>query len=264
MEYVWYVFFTLLGLIIASFFNVCADRLPHGGSLISPPSHCDTCGRRLALLDLIPVFSYLFVRGHCRYCGATIPRRVLWVEIFTGAMFAFLFWKYGLTIDFAITAFYGCIFIVLFIIDLEHKLILNIITYPMIFVALLISTLYPAIINTSPYVPMSMLEGFIRSLIGGTCGFVLFLVIALFARGGMGWGDVKMAGMLGLATGFPLVFVAIMLAILTGGIVALFLLVFKIKKRKEGIPFGTFLAIGTMAALLYGKEILDWYLNLIH
>jgi leader peptidase (prepilin peptidase) / N-methyltransferase len=253
MDIFWYFFFTVLGLEIGSFLNVCIDRLPVGHSIVTPPSHCDACGRRLSPGDLIPVFSYLRTGGKCSYCGAVIPRRVLLVEIITGALFALLFWKYGLTVIFGITVFYGCVFLVLFFIDLETKLILNVIVYPMMPAALLISSLYP----------QPALSQFTSALIGGAAGFILFLIIALVSRGGMGFGDVKLAGLIGLAVGFPNIFTAIMLAILSGGLVAVVLLVFKIKKRKEGVPFGPFLAAGAMLTLLYGKDILGWYLGML-
>lgn len=253
MDIFWYVFFTILGLLIGSFLNVCIDRLPLRRSIVTPLSHCDACQHGLTAFDMIPVFSYLWARGKCRYCGAAIPRRVLLVEVITGALFALLFWKYGITINYAIMIFYGCVFLVLFFIDLETKLILNVIVYPAMPVALLISSLYPG----------PSLHNFFWALIGGAAGFVLFFLIALVSRGGMGLGDVKMAGLIGLAVGVPDVFTAILLAVLCGGLVAIILLAFKIKRRKEGIPFGPFLAVGAMATLLYGKEILEWYKALL-
>jgi len=252
MDIFWYFFFTILGLEIGSFLNVCIDRLPAGHSIVTPPSHCDSCQQRLKIRDLIPIFSYLWTRGKCRYCGAQISRRVLWVEITAGALFALLFWKYGLTLDYAIMAFYCCIFLVILVIDLEHKLILNVIVYPMMPVALIISSLYP----------QPSVHQFTNALIGGAAGFFIFLLIYLLSRGGMGMGDVKMAAFIGLAAGIPGIFTAILLAIISGGIIAILLLLFKLKKRKEGIPFGPFLAIGAVATLLWGKPILDWYLSL--
>jgi len=179
---------------------------------------------------------------------------VFWVELITGACFGLLFWKYGLTWDYAIISFFVCVFLVLLVIDLEHKLILNVIIYPMLPVALLISSLYP----------QPSMSHFTGALIGGAAGFLIFLLIFILSRGGMGMGDVKMAAFIGLAAGIPDIFTAIMLAILTGGIIAIILLLFKLKKRKEGIPFGPFLAIGAVATLMYGKPILDWYMNLLN
>ncbi|MFC1979307.1 prepilin peptidase, partial [Chloroflexota bacterium] len=110
----------VLGLAIGSFLNVLIDRLPEKESLLRPPSHCPACQRRLAPKDLIPVLSYLWLRGRCRYCRSPIPRRVLWVELSTGLMFAFLWWRYGLTPELGITSFYFCLLTIILVIDLER------------------------------------------------------------------------------------------------------------------------------------------------
>ncbi|MFC1914740.1 prepilin peptidase, partial [Chloroflexota bacterium] len=125
MEIILTAVFVLFGTAVGSFLDVCIDRLPTGKSLVYPPSHCDACQRRLSLKDLIPVFSYLWLRRRCRYCQTSIPRRVFWVEAGSGLMFGFLYWYYGLSIELAVTAGYCCLFIVLGVIDMERKLILN-------------------------------------------------------------------------------------------------------------------------------------------
>ncbi len=257
MEITLIVVFALLGTAIGSFLNVCIDRLPTGRSLVYPPSHCDACQHRLLPKDIIPVFSYLWLRGHCRYCQASIPRRVFWVEVGSGLLFAFIFWRYGLSVEFAVNALYSCLFIVLGIIDLEHKLILNKITYPAAVVALIISVLLPQ----AKVLNLPWLEN-INGVIGGATGFVLLAIPALIFRGGMGWGDVKMAALIGLAVGFPLIFVALLMGLILGGLVAGILLLFKIKGRKESIPFGPFLSLTTIATLLWGHNIFNWYLGL--
>ncbi len=117
MEIYWAVIFGLLGASIGSFINVCVDRLPANRSLNYPPSHCDSCQRRLSALDLVPVFSYLVLRGRCRYCGAKIPLRVLLVELGCGLFLALLFWFKGLTLEFGIVALYSFIFIAIGLID---------------------------------------------------------------------------------------------------------------------------------------------------
>ncbi len=250
--------FGLFGIAVGSFLNVVIDRLPARQSLLHPASHCPACQHRLAPRDLIPIFSYLWLRGRCRYCRAPIPQRVLWVELGTGLMFAFTYWYYGLSADFAVTIFYCCIFIAIGVIDLEHKLILNRIVYPAAVVALIISIFLPQSGSISLPWPEA-----VNGIIGGAIGFVLLLIIALISRGGMGWGDVKMAALIGLVTGFPLVFVALFLGIVLGGLVAAILLLLKIKKRKEAIPFGPFLSLATIATLLWGSNLLNWYLGLL-
>jgi leader peptidase (prepilin peptidase) / N-methyltransferase len=263
MEILGIFLFTLLGLAVGSFLNVCIDRLPRNESIVNPPSHCSACQHRLATKDLIPVFSYLRLRGRCRYCQAAIPRRLFWVELTTGLIFAFLYWwcvifNHDLGIvAFVVLAFYACLFIIIFVIDLEQGLILNKVIYPSMVVALLLA-LYPW-----PWLSESIVMRVAYAALGGGIGFAIFLLIAIVSRGGMGWGDVKLAALIGLATGFPLVFLAIIMGAILGGIVAVALMIAKKRKRRETIPFGPFLALATMVTLLWGSNILSWYLGLM-
>ena len=253
--------FGLLGIAVGSFLNVCIDRLPAGRSLLRPPSYCDACQHRLSPLDLVPVFSYLLLRRRCRYCQETIPHRVFWVEFTSGFLFAFLYWHYGLTAELAIITFYCYLFILLGVIDLERKVILNKIVYPAAVVALVAGAFLspPGFINLTWSAPLS---GILNSIIGGAIGFIFLLLPALITPGGMGFGDVKMSALIGIITGSRLVLVALFIAVLFGGIVSVFLLLSKRKTLKELIPFGPFLSIAAMVTLLWGNEILDWYLTL--
>ncbi|MBM4433418.1 MAG: prepilin peptidase [Chloroflexi bacterium] len=252
------IVFALLGSAVGSFLNVCIDRLPAGKSLAYPSSHCDICQHRLSPKDLVPVFSYLWLRGRCHYCQTPIPRRILWVEIGTGLLFALAFWRFGLTPQFAVTAFYISIFVVLGIIDLEHRLILNKIIYPMSIIALIISILP---ISRNIDIPLPWPTA-VNGVIGGAIGFGFLLIPALISRGGMGWGDIKLAALIGLITGFPLIFVSLLLGIIAGGAVAGILLLLKIKSKKEAIPFGPFLSAAAIATLFWGNTILNWYLGI--
>ncbi|MGA9349657.1 MAG: prepilin peptidase [Anaerolineae bacterium] len=264
--------YVLLGLAISSFLNVCIDRLPERESIVSPPSHCPACGRRLAPFDLIPLLSYVLLRGRCRYCGAPIPRRVLLVESTTGLLFVLLWYRYGFSLrqDFGepfgsaqdrlsraaqgeplwllLATLYTCFFIVIFFIDLEHHLVPNRVIYPAIVVALL----------AIPFDPGHSAKGL---LLGGLIGFALLFLIAFVYPAGMGMGDVKLATFVGLVVGFPSVFVALFLSFVAGGLVGGGLLLTGLKGRKDPIPFAPFLVAGGMIAMLYGKEIMDWYLR---
>lgn len=252
------VLFGLLGASVGSFLNVCIDRLPAKKSIVYPPSQCAACQHRLSPKDLVPVLSYLWLYRHCRYCHVPIPPRLFWVEVGSGLLFAFTYWHYGLSVEFAVITSYSCLFIVLMVIDLEHKLILNKIVYPAAVVALIISIFLPSpgIIGISLPWPES-----VNGVIGGATGFVLLLIPALIYKGGMGWGDVKMAALIGLVTGFPLVFVALFTGVVLGGLVAGILLLLKKKKRKDPIAFGPFLSVAAIVTLLRGSEILNWYLG---
>jgi prepilin signal peptidase PulO-like enzyme (type II secretory pathway) len=263
MEILLIFLFALLGLAIGSFLNVCIDRLPRNESIVkNPPSHCEVCQHRLAAKDNIPMFSYLRLRGRCRYCQASIPRRVFWVELATGLIFAFLCWHYGLSAELGIMAFYACLFIIIFVIDLEQGLILNKVVYPGMVVALLLALLPQPWLTQEIWLTQAIKPGIASAALGGGIGFAIFLLIAIVSRGGMGWGDVKLAALIGLATGFPLVFVAIIMGAILGGIVAVALVIVKKRKFKGTIPFGPFLALAAMVTLLWGSSILNWYLRL--
>jgi leader peptidase (prepilin peptidase)/N-methyltransferase len=252
MEIALTIIFGLLGTAIGSFLNVCIDRLPADKSLVYPPSGCDACQHRLSWLDLFPVFSYLSLRGRCRYCQVHIPQRIFWVELGTGILFAFLYWNYKFTPELPVSLFYGCILIVLSVIDLEHGLILNKIVYPVIVIALIINISLPEV----------SLHNFLLGLLGGAIGFLILFLPALIYSKGMGWGDVKMAGMIGLITGFPRVFVAVLGGVILGGLTAIILILLRKKSRKDAIPFGPYLAMATAVALLWGDPIIKWYLHL--
>jgi leader peptidase (prepilin peptidase)/N-methyltransferase len=258
MEILLIVLFGLLGLAVGSFLNVCIDRLPENKSIVLPPSHCEACQHKLAAKDLIPLFSYLRLRGRCRYCQAPIPRRVFWVELATALTFALLCWHYGLSAGLGVMIFYACLFIIVFVIDLEHGLILNKVVYPGMVVALLLA------LYSWPWLNESMAMRVAYAALGGGIAFALFLLIAIVSRGGMGWGDVKLAALIGLATGFPLVFLAIIMGAILGGIVAVALMAAKKRSRRETIPFGPFLALAAMVTLLWGSNMLNWYLGLMH
>jgi prepilin signal peptidase PulO-like enzyme (type II secretory pathway) len=269
MEILLYIIFIFLGFVIGSFLNVVIDRVPLRKSVISPASHCDSCGVRLSALDLVPVFSYLILGGRCRYCGVKIPWRVLIVEVISGLVFALSYWRFAGGLDtpnytaLFITAFWCCIFIIIIFIDWEHKLILNRITYPAAILALVllgIATAFPEaeILGDRVFIPDNII---LSGIIGGAVGFAFFFIVFLINPGAMGMGDIKLALLIGLVTGFPLVIAGLMIGILVGGLTAIILLVFKIRKGKDVIPYGTFLGIGPIVAFFWGNQIIDWYLG---
>ncbi len=240
------IWFALVGVVMGSFLNLCCDRLPRGGSIVHPASRCDVCLHPLSVKDLVPVLSYIWLRGRCRYCGASIPLRALLLELATGAAYGLLAWHYGLSARLGILLVYAALFLLIFVIDLEHGLILNKVTYPGMALALAFSFL--------PSGP-----GVKSALLGGGVGLVLLLVPFLLFHGGLGGGDVKLGAMLGLACGFPEVLVGFLVAVLAGGLVAGALLASGKKGRKDPIPFGPFLVSGAMVALIWGTQLWQWY-----
>jgi leader peptidase (prepilin peptidase)/N-methyltransferase len=263
--------FILLGLFVGSFLNVCIDRLPQGQSIIKPPSHCATCNRKLSILDLIPVFSYIWLRGRCRYCQAHIPLRLPVVEGITALLFALLYWKFGFGLELGISLIYTSLLIVIFVIDMEKQLVLNKITYPGMALALALSFFWPGIREANELgagtinqavssVAGEAVAGAVLSLAGGALGLIAMALPFIIYPRGMGFGDVKLGAMVGLMTGYPLVIVALLLSWIGGGLVAAVLLALKIKSRKDPIPSATFLAVSALVTLVWGLVIWQWYL----
>lgn len=240
--------YAVLGLAVGSFLNLCVDRLPRGQSLISPPSHCATCQRRLGLLDLVPVLSYLLLRGRCRYCGIPLPPRVLIMEVLTGCGFLLFWWWLGPGVKLAVASLYGSLLLVIAAIDLEHHLVLNRVLYPALVVAPVTAFVY------------GLQWGEI--LLGGAVGFALPLLLYLAYSGGLGAGDVKLGAFIGIISGFPGILIALFAALVSGGAASALLLLTRKKGRRDPIPFAPFLALGAFVALIWGREMTDWYLSL--
>ncbi len=245
---------------MGSFLNVCIDRLPQGQSIIKPPSHCSACNHKLGIRDLVPLFSYLCLRGRCRYCRAPIPLRLPVVEGMTGLLFTFLYWKFGLGLELGISLIYASLLIVIFVIDLENQLVLDKVVYPGMALALVFSFFWPGIREVN-VLGGSTISQAVSSLAGGAIGLAAMALPFIIYRRGMGMGDVKLGALVGLMTGFPLVIVAVLLSWITGGLVAAILLALKIKKLKDPIPSATFLATSAMVTLLWGQAICQWYLQ---
>ena len=226
--------------------GLCIDRLPRDQSIIRPPSHCDHCQQRLTPADLIPLFSYIWLRGRCRYCHASIPVRTFMVELIAGLSFSLLYWHFGLTALLAAALVYACVYIIIFFIDLEHMLVLDKVVYPAMALALGFS-----------FLPDNM--GILKAIEGGALGLSITLVLFFVFSGGFGFGDVKLAALVGLSVGFPEILVALFFTVVGGGVVAISLLAAGVKGRKDPIPFAPFFAIAAMVALVWGHEIVDWY-----
>lgn len=261
MIIIWMVIFFILGAAVGSFLNVVADRLPLGRSILFPASHCPECKYRLSYRDNIPIFSYLWLKGRCRNCGVAIPKRLFWVELGVGLLFAFLYWHYGLVWELAFAAFFCCIFIILLVIDLERGILPNKLIYPSMLLVLVLAAA-GSIFGFEPGYTANLGFKFwgVDAVVGGAIFSCFLFIVVLASRGGMGWGDVKLAALIGLVIGFPLVFVAMFLAFVGGGLVAVILLLLKVKKRRDAIPFGPFMSLAAMATMFWGKYILSFFL----
>ena len=252
MDIVLVFIFFLLGISIGSFLNVVADRVPLGKSIISPPSHCFHCGHRLESRDLIPLISYLWLRGKCRYCRTAIPVRSMLVELITGLLFVLALMKIGLGWSLIGSLIYISIFIVLIIVDMEIGRLPHLIVYPAIGVVIIIAG-----INYFVGVQPDIWSAMLGLCLGAGLFLILWGVPKLFKKSLIGFGDVGMAGLLGASVGFPLVVIALYLAILTGGLTVLLLVVIRRKKLSDAISFGLYLSLGAIGTIFMGKEILD-------
>jgi leader peptidase (prepilin peptidase)/N-methyltransferase len=220
--------------------------LPAGRSIATPPSHCGACGRQLDALDLIPVFSYLLLRGRCRTCGAAIGARVFWVEVLTGAVFGLVAAQIAPTtildwLRLSLTSLYLSALITVTVTDLEHQLILDVVVWPVIAVAVI-----DLFVTNMAALP--------SHLMGGAIGAGLIAVIIWLVPDGMGWGDAKLAGFIGLIVGLSGILFALFVAFVSGGIVGGVLLASGRKQRGQTIALGPFLAIGGAFILLIGSD----------
>ena len=252
-----------IGASVGSFLNVVADRLPERKSLVSPRSHCDSCARRIPARDLVPVLSYLWLRGRCRNCDERIPTRVIAVEAVMGALLAALYFMLGWGVEALVVGAGVALLAAIAVVDLEHRLIPNRLVIPAVLVLAALAPFWPELgIDRALFFQQVHLSSLANSLAAGVGAFLAFLVIKAVYPAGMGAGDVKMAGMLGLLVGYPGIAVALWAAVVAGGALAVGLLALGRGSRKDAMPFGPFLSAGGILALLAGTEIMDIYLSI--
>ncbi len=241
----------LLGLAVGSFLNVVIWRVPRHESVVSPPSHCPGCDAEIAPRDNIPVLSWLILRGRCRRCGVHISARYPLVEAGTGALWAMLALRFDDTWALPAYLVLAAGLVALSLIDLDTFLLPNRIVYPLTVVVVALFGVAAIVGDDS--------AAFVRALIGGGATFAVFLGLHLVSPRGMGFGDVKLSFVLGVALGWvsgPTVFLGMFLAFLLGSVVGILLIVTKVRSRRDHVPFGPFLAAGTMLALLLGDPLL--------
>ncbi len=241
--------FSLFGTIIGSFLNVCVSRIPRKESIIFPNSHCPKCGTGIKPYDNIPILSYIILGGKCRYCKEKISLQYPAVELLTGIVFAIIYYTYGLSIAAASYAVLCCALIIITFIDLKTQEIpdgLN---------------LFIAITG----IIFIFFNGFKPHLLPGILGFLLgggiFLLIAVVSNGSMGGGDIKLMAALGLWLGWKQILMVTLLSFIIGSVISIILMTLKIKSRKDYIPFGPFIALAAFIIILYGNQILNWYLG---
>lgn len=249
----------ILGLLIGSFLNVCIYRVPREKSIVSPPSSCPACGSAIRPWDNIPLISYLLLLGKCRKCGEKISLRYPAVELINGLLYAAVWFHFGPGWELPfLFAFVSAMLVITFI-DLDFQIIPDVITLPGMIIGLAAAQFIIPDPLPDPNSKFQLL-GFVNSIIGLLAGGVFFYLVALLSRGGMGGGDVKMMAMVGAFTGWKGVFLTTLVGSFSGSLVGIALMVFKGKGRKSKIPFGPFLALGSLVTLFFGSRIYHWYL----
>jgi leader peptidase (prepilin peptidase)/N-methyltransferase len=262
------------GLCIGSFLNVCIARIPMDESVVSPRSRCPRCRRLIAWYDNVPILSYLWLGARCRGCRAPISRRYPAVEAATGVVSVLLVVEYGLTPAWGIYLLFAASMIVLVLIDLDHRILPDVITLNGIWIGIAAS-LYLAppsalavrffsLVGADVDSPrLVALAGSIFGLVFG--GGLLWAVREAFFRlrgvEGMGFGDVKMMAMVGAFLGLPLTLLTIMLGSVAGSVLGLAFIRFSGRDRAYELPFGTFLGVGAVIAVLYGNDLLRYYMD---
>ena len=238
----------VVGLCVGSFLNVVIARVPEGRSIVHPGSACPRCGKGIAWFDNIPLISYALLRARCRHCGLPISLRYPLVELLTGLLFVLAAWQLGVGLHLVGALILLASLVAIAAIDLDCQLIPDSISLPGIVAGFVLS-----LVTGTP--------GWLDSLIGVLIGGGLFFLIIVASRGGMGGGDMKLGAMLGAFLGWKLVLVAVLLAVLAGGLMAIGLLALRRKGRKDAVPFGPFLALGGVVSLFWGFSLLEWYLG---
>ncbi len=246
MEIAKYLVVGAIGLLFGSFANVLIVRIPAGKSIVTPPSHCPHCGHPLRALDLVPVLSWLFLKGKCRYCQGRISPRYPLIELLTAALFVGVFMRWGLS-DFTLA---GWVLVIILVsaafIDLDEGIIPDVITIPGVILGLAVSF---------------FTIGFLPALWGALAfGGVLF-VAAVISQGGMGGGDIKLAAAIGAFCGLPGALITLLLSSLLGTLFGIILIMMGRAGRKTPVKFGPFLAVSAYIAFLFSNEIVMWYLG---
>jgi leader peptidase (prepilin peptidase)/N-methyltransferase len=244
----------LFGLIVGSFLNVCIHRIPRSESILFPPSHCPGCSRRIAWRDNIPVLSFLLLGGRCRFCREKISPRYPLVELLTAFFSIGIFLISSGPVEYLAYFIFTSALIVVSFIDLQHRVVPNVISIPGILLGFPASFLLPRI---------TWVDSLLGILLGGG---IIYLVIAVYwlftRREGMGGGDLKLLAMIGAFLGWKGAVFSLVSGALAGSVLGLALILVKGWDRRDQIPFGPFLSLGAVGFLLGGARLVDWYLEI--
>ncbi|MEG0773374.1 prepilin peptidase [Clostridium sp.] len=249
-----YIF--LIGALIGSFLNVCIYRIPRGESIAFPPSHCTNCNTKIKHYDLIPILSYIFLRGKCRNCKSKVSAIYPLIELFTAIIFLLLYKKYGLTIDFFSFAIFTCFLIVIGMIDYFTQDVYTITTYSGIGIGVIF-------VLIKYFRGENVLSYIYGAAFGGV--FLLITIILgkfIMKREAMGFGDFDICILTGVYLGFyPNIFMLI-LASSFGSLIIISLIALKLRNRNDPFAFGPFLSVASIVVMLYGNSLFEIYMKI--
>ncbi len=246
----------LLGLLIGSFLNVVVHRVPRGESVVRPPSACPSCGNQIRPRDNVPVLGWLLLRGKCRDCGEPISARYPLVEAGTAVLFAVMALRFGYDWVLPAYLYLAAVGLALALIDLDCKRLPNALTLPSYPVA--------AVLLGAAALLEQRQRRLVRAMAGGAAMYAVYFGLAFAYPAGMGFGDVKLAGVLGMYTawlGWGAWAVGLFLGFALGGVFGIALIAVKRGGRKTAVPFGPFMLLGVLIAVLVGPELADAYLD---
>lgn len=250
-------FCAVLGLLIGSFLNVVVHRVPRGESVVSPPSACPNCHTAIRPRDNVPVAGWLLLKGKCRDCSHPISARYPIVEAATAGLFAVMALRFGLDAVLPAYLYLAAVGLALALIDLDCKRLPDALTLPSYPVA--------AVLLGAAALAGSDSGDFVKAILGGTAMFAVYFALAFAYPAGMGFGDVKLSGVLGMYTawlGWGAWAVGLFLGFFLGGIFGIALIAFKKGGRKTAVPFGPFMLLGVLIAILVGPELAQGYRDL--
>ena len=251
----------LLGAIVGSFLNVCIVRIPKGGSVVHPPSHCPGCKTAIRFYDNIPLLSYIALLGRCRACGEHISPRYFIVELLMASLAVILYYQFSFSLAFLVSFVFVAALIVISFIDLDVRIVPDVISLPGIIAGLLFSVVARYGINDPFELIPSPLNALIGVLVGG--GFLLALAWvyeAFTGVEGMGGGDIKLLAMIGAFLGWTSIPFTLLFASLTGSVIGIGFMIAKGVGRRFALPFAPFLCLGALLYLFFGNELIQFYL----
>ncbi|RDW16439.1 prepilin peptidase [Oceanobacillus arenosus] len=250
MEVLFILLFFLFGITFGSFYNVVGLRSPKNETFVNDRSYCPSCKHQLSWYELIPVFSFFIQGGKCGHCKSKISNIYPTIELLTGFLFAFSFWKIGFEWEVITALLLISMLMIILVSDIKYMVIQNKVLVFFLPLLIIMRVVQP-------------LEPWWSPIVGAIVIAVILAIIILVSRGGMGAGDMKLFAVLGIVLGVEKVLLAFFLSCLLGAVIGMLLMLFNIIKRRQPVPFGPYIVFAALIAYFYGDSMIDWYLGFI-